>query len=730
MRFAALPGRPRQRPSRPKHLALVGKAPGKAPAHGRARPRRRRAASGLGAVPVALAFTAALAMGEVGVAPGASASLIAASGTKSVDLPATLVATYDNSTVGGERVCTGRAILLVAVPDGVVDVTGSVHHEGDGLYGHYNNVVPEGPGFTNPITGYGPPYPVPKGEAGWFVGGLGGAAPCDNVLATLSDPRGFGHIPDDLVLVSGTVTNQSGIPVPGAKVDISGPDHVSATTGLIGAFAQLVHKGTYTVTVSPPADDPGAVVKAVSCQTGAITGDRCSGATKNIGLTAGFHVLSPATFSWEMAPRFSSKNVDANGLVHYYTDPSAVSPQYWTVKATVHEGPGTCDPHAAYSFLAISGPDIDPNGDVLPSTADGNCEYDVLFPEQATYQVEVTPDGAASAGPPVTVKPRDLLVVGIGDSVASGEGNPDLPAALSSVATWENGNCHRSANSFEALSALDLARTAEKLKTASVTFVHVACSGASIDDGILTPSSGFLGLDKIPSQVSQVLTLANGRPIDAVIVSAGANDLGFGTIVTFCVMNSNCATKHASGMDPVLESELGTLPAVAKQMTLGQAVTALLVNLPNDYARLYAALGGALHVEPSHVFITQYFDPTRDSSGAFCTKVAGGITGPDVPWAYYHVVVPMNLAVAAAANKYGWNLVSGVPAAFRTHGYCANDSWIVSLSQSLSVEGSFAGDMHPNHAGHHAIADLVEPPLTSTLFPGGKPVALNPNPPS
>jgi lysophospholipase L1-like esterase len=665
------------------------------------------------------------------MAPGASASLIAAGGQKSVDLPAALVATYDNSTAGGEAVCTGRAILLVAVPDHVVGVTGLVHREGTGLYGHYDypNSQIE---FTNPITGYGPPYPVPKGEVGGFAGGSGGAAPCGNVLATLSDPRGHGYIPDGLVLVSGTVTDQSGNPVPGASVHISGPDNVTATTDSIGAFAELVHKGTYTVTVSPPADDLGAQVKAVSCQTGAITGDRCSGDTKNIGLTAGFHVQSPATFSWEMTPRFSSKNLDANGLVHYYTDPALVSPKYWTVKATVHEGRGTCDPHAAYSFLAISGPDIDPNGEVLASAPDGHCEYNVLFPEQATYQVEVltASDGAAFAGSPVTVKPRDLLVVGIGDSVASGEGNPDIPATLSSVATWENGNCHRSANSFEPLSALDLARTAEKLKTASVTFVHVACSGASIDDGILTPSSGFLGLDKIPSQINQVVTLANGRPIDAVIVSAGANDLGFGTIVTFCVMHPNCAAEHASDMDPVLESELGTLPAAASAMTLGQAVTALLANLPNDYARLYAALSGTLHVEPSHVFITQYFDPTRDSSGAFCATVAGGISGPDVSWAYYHVVVPMNAAVATAAAKYGWTFVNGVQAAFRTHGYCSSDSWIVSLSQSASVELSPAGDMHPNHAGHQAIADLVEPPLTSTLFPGGKPVMLNPNPPS
>jgi hypothetical protein len=257
-----------------------------------ARAGRRRLASALGSVSVALACTAALEIGGAAVVPGASASPIAAGTTKLVDLPAVLVPTYDNYTAAGASRCTDRVILLVAAPDHVVDITGVARDAGTGVAGtHFDMQVPGGPGFTNPITGYGPPYTVPKGEEGWFMGGGSGPAPCGNALATWSDPRGFGYIPDNLVLVSGTATNQSGTPVPGAHVDISGPDHVTATTDSVGAFAELVHKGTYTVTLSPPAADAGAQVKAVSCETGAIAGDRCSGDTKNVGLKAGFHIL-------------------------------------------------------------------------------------------------------------------------------------------------------------------------------------------------------------------------------------------------------------------------------------------------------------------------------------------------------------------------------------------------------------------------------------------------------
>jgi hypothetical protein len=280
-------------------LALAGKAADDATAHGRGRRGRRQLSSALEAVSVALVFTAVLAIGGVGVVPGASASPSAAAGPKTVDLPAALVATYDHYTSDGSARCTDRAILIVAVPEHVVDVTGSVLQKGNGgvVSGMINQMWYEGPGFTNPITGYGPNYTVPKGEKGWFLGGGSGPAPCGDALSFWHNPRGFGVIPNDMVLVSGTVIDQSSNPVPGASVNIAGPDHVTTTTDSIGAFGAVVHKGTYTVTVSPPAVDAGMVVKAVSCVTGTAAGAECSGDTKDVGLKAGFQLTCPVCFT-------------------------------------------------------------------------------------------------------------------------------------------------------------------------------------------------------------------------------------------------------------------------------------------------------------------------------------------------------------------------------------------------------------------------------------------------
>jgi hypothetical protein len=208
-----------------------------------------------------------------------------------------MVGTTDSFLVDGVEHCSTRAIMIIDVPHHVVDVSGSVRHEGDGMAGsHYDYVVDVGQATANKtITGYGPPYPIPKGELGWFMGGGTGPAPCGNPTGTWMDPRGSGVIPDNLVLVSGTVIDQSGNPVPDASVHISGPDHVTTTTDSIGAYGVLVHKGTYTVTVSPPAVDNGMGVKAVSCETGTATGGECYGDTKDVGLKAGFRLTCSAS---------------------------------------------------------------------------------------------------------------------------------------------------------------------------------------------------------------------------------------------------------------------------------------------------------------------------------------------------------------------------------------------------------------------------------------------------
>jgi hypothetical protein len=131
------------------------------------------------------------------------------------------------------------------------------------------------------------------------------------------------------------------------------------------------------------------------------------------------------------------------------------------------------------------------------------------------------PDGTAVEHPPVWV--RDRLVVGIGDSFSSGEGNPDTPVEIDPFsrraglnisyiydpqeqairstpayslpvrfdnvpAGWLDRKCHRSAYSYHLRTALQIA-LADPTHSA-VTFLGFACSGAEVTEGLLLAYEG------------------------------------------------------------------------------------------------------------------------------------------------------------------------------------------------------------------------------------------------
>jgi hypothetical protein len=88
-----------------------------------------------------------------------------------------------------------------------------------------------------------------------------------------------------------------------------------------------------------------------------------------------------------------------------------------------------------------------------------------------------------------TVVVKNLLIVSIGDSYASGEGNPDQPQRFDFTGLfvekgpeWEDKNCHRSANAGPAQAALEIERSDPHT---SVTFLSYACSGATITQGLV-----------------------------------------------------------------------------------------------------------------------------------------------------------------------------------------------------------------------------------------------------
>lgn len=325
------------------------------------------------------------------------------------------------------------------------------------------------------------------------------------------------------------------------------------------------------------------------------------------------------------------------------------------------------------------------------------CSFDL--PPVAPKAHDVVMDAEGQQGH-VRIDARDYVVASIGDSVASGEGNPDV-----SPRGWLERRCHRSLRSGAALAA----RAVELGDRHSVvTLVPLACSGATVGEGLLAPYDGVepnRAKGALPPQVDQLRAI--DRDVDALLISVGANDVNFGPFARFCVFVANCPDRRFDPTRPGREAPPGV-------PTAAEVERKALARLPGEYDALARALEG--RVDPAKTIIVEYFDPLRDETGATCAAALPHVDRREAAWAEQNILVPLNAAIHAAAARHGWQVVGGVAEAFRRHGLCARPgSWITDPFSSGAAELALTGTLHPNGDGHVATATLIAPVLAGTL---------------
>jgi lysophospholipase L1-like esterase len=128
----------------------------------------------------------------------------------------------------------------------------------------------------------------------------------------------------------------------------------------------------------------------------------------------------------------------------------------------------------------------------------------------------------AAAGAPRT----DVQAVVMGDSTAAGLGNPPLasPTKLDTA-------CHRSVDAY----AADLAAVN------SWNVLNLACSGATIQAGVLGPQQ--MAGATAPAQLAQARKATHAS---VVIVSIGANDVGWSGLVRLCAAAGSCDNRAST----------------------------------------------------------------------------------------------------------------------------------------------------------------------------------------
>jgi hypothetical protein len=457
-------------------------------------------------------------------------------------------------------------------------------------------------------------------------------------------------------------------------------------------------------------------------------------------------------FEWSRPVRFdgsvASFRWDQASATH---DPGYVHPSAWAADFDA------CATEADATAAALGAPTANTYTWVIrgETIARQSCllRYD-RFPTQGTYEVELTVSGPDAAGPVTQeVAIRDILIVSIGDSYASGEGNPDAPIVVDQPAQWVDRRCHRSRFGGPAVAAANLERTDPHT---SVTFLSFACSGATIarpyfvpsDDydyysedrdkplgvGVLAPYRGtepndlddYDETEFLPSQIDQLVaaaTCAEGsagcpfgeRRIDALLVSGGGNDMGFGPIAASCVFHQDC-----SGNATVSHWVSG-----AGQVNLSTRFEHDASLLPGIYGQLADALDET-GLNIAETYLTEYPDPTTtndpDDADGSCDRMLEDTNGlpfveisdVETRWAREVVLSRLNDEVAAATLAHDWNLVDGISSQFVGHGYCAPDGqrWIRRASESVTMQGpddaaKTTGTLHPTAEGHRAFATRI-----------------------
>lgn len=404
------------------------------------------------------------------------------------------------------------------------------------------------------------------------------------------------------------------------------------------------------------------------------------------------------------------------------------------------------------------------DGESPPGQATTRCDDPVRIrvkhgrPTVATVDVGL-PDGTAQRVS-AEILVQDLLIAGMGDSIAAGEGNPDRAIALDdggfcfrrffsgatseyfrpgragfkgnkacdpalSVgggntsadwsklnARWWSATCHRSLYGYQLRAALALAIENPQV---AVTFLPLACSGSTIETGFFgslrareCPPTGSCTATNVAQMVrlKEAMDLARKtdkeRRLDAILLTIGANDIWFSGLVADVITEAPTerALFRRGGLIADVHEARGYLDA-----------------FPRDFAKLREALKPYLDGRLQRVVFVTYGNPAMVNGGQVC---AGGRAGFDVHPAFNvdagrlreasdfveRQFLPRLRALATCEGngackdpvRERMSFVDSHQADFAQHGFCARSPSDPPFDQQCFLENGESFESNPSAA--------------------------------
>lgn len=491
-----------------------------------------------------------------------------------------------------------------------------------------------------------------------------------------------------------------------------------------------------------------------------------------LGCTCSAYAQKPAAIRWEMVSRYGNDH-NNNNLIDLPNTPEYANPANFKVVFTIEHTPPTAQdfgmPANAVCCTPVKCMWYVNNSTNFQSVATVDpLSTTILMQEEVTYLVraeltyEYNNKKIIYQTPDTEIRPDDILIVALGDSYASGEGNPDKPSINSMDGVlWADGIhaggmmdhliAHRSTTNWSSLAALQLERGDPHT---SVTYVNLASGGAQTKH--LTNEAYKKPFGTHPYiQLDEAKRLVGGRSIDALAISTGGNDIGFKAAITSYLLSDISLQINGARTflgKNAIEKSIQTgkwekqLKHLAEENSVGLLYDVDYENTPglNGLPVLLDVLAvkiKALFPHVKKVYLLQYPDITLGCNEVIQTKIANNyvqleIDESEIKHAVKYLLNPLNDLLRSKCIQHNWEFIS--PGSWENHGACKprppldgipfhlavkggnfpkleNDgtSYVRNVKESEALQRDILGTAHPNGYGHLAIAATFLGRLTS-----------------